>query len=390
MPFFLLSAAFLEGFATTLIQGYLPLYLRQSLGERSFVTLSLVLAIPALGTAIASNFWGGLSDVTGRMKPIILIGASGYVLALLGTPVLHRGLVVVAWIGAASLLYGTLAPTAKAYATLVLPERREQAITYVLLAYSTGWLAGSLGGGGLVEGGLAHGLRAAMWTCAGLTGLNALLSARFLRDMRRPPAPARERRGWAAGVAADLGALYANPRLFGLCVVAFFCVAGNYLMWGFFTLFLVERLHASLHVLRYGLAISSVLGVIALPFIPPLVRRFGGGRTLAAGITLYLFMYSAMALTRDPIVAAILYAAPLYGLVHVSTNVIAAEVASVSQRGGGLGILQGAYAVATVVGPLTGGFIADRHGLAAVPWTAFGFILIACPLAWLAVRRNAR
>ncbi|HET7498097.1 MAG TPA: MFS transporter [Candidatus Eisenbacteria bacterium] len=390
MPFFLLTAAFLEGFAVTLIQGFLPLYLRQSLGERSFAVLSLVLAIPALGTAVASNFWGGLSDVTGRMKPIILVGAAGYVIALLGIPAVRHGLGVVAWIGLASLLYGTLAPTAKAYATLVLPERREQGITYVLLAYSSGWLAGSFGGGGLVEGGLGPGLRAAMWTCAGLTGLNALLASRFLPDMHRPRAPAPERRGWAAGVAADLAALYGNPRLFQLCVIAFFCVAGNYLMWGFFTVFLVERLHASLHVVRYALAISSVLGVAGLPFIPPLVRRFGGARMLAVGITLYLLMYSAMGVTRDPIVAAILYAAPLYGLVHVSANTLAAEVASVSQRGGGLGVLQGAYSIATIVGPLTGGLIADRKGLASIPWVAFAFILAACPLAWLATRRNAR
>jgi len=390
MPFFLLSAAFLEGFAVTLVQGYLPLYLRQSLGEDSFVMLSLVLAIPALGTAIASNFWGGLSDVTGRMKPMILIGAMGYALALLGIPLFRQGPAVVAWIGIASLLYGTLAPTAKAYATLVLPDRREQAIAYVLLAYSTGWLAGSFGGGGLVERGLGPGLKAALWTCAGLTVVNALLAARFLEDRRRPPAPAPARapRGWAAGVAADLAALYANPRLFRLCVIALFCVAGNYLMWGFFTVFLVERLHATLHIVRYSLAISSVLGVTALPFVPMLVRRLTSARTLAIGITLYLVMYSAMGWTRDPIVAAILYAAPLYGLVHVSTNTLASEVASEAQRGGGLGVLQGAYAIATVVGPVLGGWIADRHGLAAVPWTAFAFILVACPLAWRSVGRK--
>lgn len=392
MPFFLLTSAFLEGFAVTLVQGFLPLYLRQSLGEGSFVTLSLVMAVPALGTAVASNFWGGLSDVTGRMKPMILVGIAGYVVALAGIPVLRHGVAVLAWIGAASLLYGTLAPTAKAFATLVMPERREQAIATILLAYSAGWLAGSFGGGGLIEGGLAPGLRAAMWTCAGLAAANAALVARFLPDARRPPAaaPVRDGRGgWAAGVLADLRALYANPRLFRLCLIAFFTVAGNYLMWGFFTVFLVERLHASLHVVRYALAISSVLGVAALPFVAPLVRRFGGAVTLAAGITLYLFMYSAMAVTRDPIVAAILYAAPLYGLVHVSANALAADYASVARRGGGLGVLQGAYAVATAVGPVTGGLVADRLGLAAVPWTALAFIVAACPLAWITARSRA-
>lgn len=390
MPPLLLATAFLEGFALTLIQGFLPLYVRQALGEPSFVTLGFVLAIPAFGTAIASNFWGGLSDVTGRLKPMVLVGAVGYVLALAGIPALRQGLGVIAFVGVASLLYGTLAPTLKAYATLIRPDRREHAIAHVLLAYSTGWLAGSFGGGGLVEGGLASGLRIAMWTCGGLTLVNAALAARFLPDVRRDPAPARSRRGVIAGILADLKALYENPQLFRLCVLSFFFVSGNYLMWGFFTVFLVERLGASLHTVRYALAASSVLGISALPFVGPVVRRFGGQRTLAVGVTLYLFMYSGLALARDPFVAAVLFAAPLYGLVNVSANALAAGYASVSQRGGGLGVLQGAYALATVAGPLTGGLVADRFGLWAVPWAAFGYMLVAFPLAWLEVRRNAR
>src|SRR5258705_1664846 len=245
MPPLLLATAFLEGFALTLIQGFLPLYVRQALGESRFVTLGFVLAIPAIGTAIASNFWGGLSDVTGRLKPMLLVGAAGYVLALAGIPALRQGLGVIAFVGVASLLYRTLAPTLKGYATLIRPDPRAHAIAHVLLAYSTGWLAGSFGGGGLMEGGLAAGLRFAMWTCGGLTLLNAALVARFLPDVRRDPAPARERRGVIAGILADLKALYENPKLFRLCVLSFFFVAGNYLMWGFFTVFLVERLGAS-------------------------------------------------------------------------------------------------------------------------------------------------
>jgi predicted MFS family arabinose efflux permease len=393
MPPLLLATAFLEGFALTLIQGFLPLYVRQTLGEPSFVTVGLVLAVPALGTALGSNFWGGLSDVTGRLKPMMLVGAAGYVVALIGIPPLRHGLGVLAYVGAASLLYGTLAPTIKAYATLVMPERREQAIAYVLLAYSTGWLAGSFGGGGLIEGGLASGLRFAMWSCAGLTAVNAILVARLLPDIRRPPAPApelRERRGWLARILADLAALYENPRLFRLCVLSFFFVAGNYLMWGFFTVFLVERLGASLHAVRYALVASSIMGICALPFVGPLVRRFGGRRTLAVGITLYLFMYTGMAMAKDPLLASVLYAAPLYGLVNVSANALASDYAGLSQRGGGLGVLQGAYSLATIAGPMTGGFVADRYGLAAVPLTALAFMLVACPIAWLLARRGGQ
>jgi predicted MFS family arabinose efflux permease len=392
MPLLLLIGAFLEGIALTLIQGYLPLYVRRALGEAHYVTVGLVIAVPALGTAIGSNFWGGLSDVTGRLKPMLLLGMAGYTIALLGIPALRDGLGVLVFIAMASLLYGTLGPTLKAYATLARPDRIEHAIAHIVLAYSTGWLVGSYGGGWLIERDLASGLRVAMWSCAALTLLNAALIGAFVPDQVRDRAPARrvmERRGILAGVLADLSALYGNPRLFRLCVIAFFVVAGNYLMWGFFTVFMVEHVGGSIGAVRNALVASSIVGMASLPFVGPVVRRIGGPLALAIGISVYLVMYLVMALFRDQLVVSAIYALPLYGLVNVSANALAARYASVDQRGGGLGVMQGAYALATVAGPLTGGWIADRVGLGAVPWASFAFTAIACPLAWMACRGAA-
>src|SRR5512134_3285123 len=123
MPVLILLSAFLEGIALTLIQGYLPLYVRESLGETRLLTVGLVVVVPAIGTMIASNFWGGLSDVSGRLKPLILVGIAGYAVALAGVPLFVKGTSVLLFVGASSLLYGCLAPLLKAYATLHRPER---------------------------------------------------------------------------------------------------------------------------------------------------------------------------------------------------------------------------------------------------------------------------
>jgi predicted MFS family arabinose efflux permease len=93
-------------------------------------------------------------------------------------------------------------------------------------------------------------------------------------------------------------------------------------------------------------------------------------------------MYLGIGLARDPVTVGALYALPLFSLVNVSANVLASEYSNAAQRGGGLGVLSGTYALATVVGPLTGGILADRFGLQAVPWLALGFIVVAAPLAW--------
>src|SRR5678810_1231154 len=127
MPPLILVAALLDGLSLTLLQGYLPLYVRRTLSHTTYLTVGAVIAIPALGTVIASNFWGGLSDVSGRLKPMILVGLTGYALALVGVVFLKQGIAILACVGLASLFYGTLAPTLKAYMTLARPHRPENA-----------------------------------------------------------------------------------------------------------------------------------------------------------------------------------------------------------------------------------------------------------------------
>jgi predicted MFS family arabinose efflux permease len=390
MPPLILLTALLEGVSLTLIQGYLPLYLRSALGEPSYLTVALVVALPALGAMVASNVWGGLSDVSGRLKPFILLGLTGYVIALMGIPAFHTGFSVLLFVGAASLLYGTTAPSLKTYATLVKPDRKEFALASVLMAQSTGWLLGAYGAGGLLEHGIGSGLRLALWSCAGVIALHLIVTSVALKDLRREPAPARSHESWAARIAADLGSLYENPRLFRLCTLAFFFVAANYIVWGFFSVYMVEHLHSSIRTLRYSLAASSVLGIISFLYVGFLIRRFKGRLVLAVGITLYLGMYLGVALARSPVIVGIIYALPLYSLVNVSANVLASEYSTERQRAGGLGVLNGAYALAMIAGPVTGGLLADRVGLGAVPWLAMGFIAAAAPVAWFQVRAARR
>lgn len=382
MPPLILAAALLEGLALTLIQGYLPLYVRRALGESSYLTVALVVAVPALGTIVASNFWGGLSDVSGRLKPMIIIGLFGYAAALGWIPSFHQGFEIFIYVGAASLLYGTLAPTLKTYVTLHRPERKEHSLAYVLMAQSTGWLVGGFGAGWLLEGGIEAGLRAALWACAVLLVVHALLCTAFLRDLRREPLPTKARRDWIARLVEDLASVYENPRLLRLCILAFFFVAGNYAAWGFFSVYMVEHLGAGIRTLRYALAASSLVGIASFLYVGPLICRFGGRFILAVGVTLYVAMYLGIAVTRDPVVTAAFFALPLYSLVNVSANALASEYSVAAQRGGGLGVLNGTYALATIVGPVAGGLLADRFGLGALPWLSFSFLALAAPLAW--------
>src|SRR3954468_242865 len=174
MPLLILLAAFLEGLSLTLLQGYLPLYVRGTMSHTTYLTVGAMVAIPALGTFLASNFWGGLSDVSGKLKPFIVVGLLGYTAALAGYPFLHGSAGIFLWAGVASLFYGTLAPTLKTYVTLARPDRREHTLAYLLMCQSIGWFAGSLGGSRLLEGGIGPGFRLALALGAVLMGAQTL------------------------------------------------------------------------------------------------------------------------------------------------------------------------------------------------------------------------
>jgi MFS family permease len=377
MPVLILLSAFLEGVSLTLIQGYLPLYVRESLGETRLLTVGLVVVVPAIGTMIASNFWGGLSDVSGKLKPLILVAIAGYAVALAGAPLFTQGSSVLLFVGAAALFFGALAPLLKAYATLHRPDRPQHALAWVLMAQSVGWLLGSLEGGRLMEGGIGGGLKTAFWLASALVAVHFVLTLFLLREQPRPPAAPRARVGWFAGVMEDLVALYENPRLLRLCLVAFFLYAGNYVVWGFFSIYFVEHLGAGVRMLRYTLAGAALLGFLMYLAVGPLVKRFGARVTLTAGIVAYGGMYLAMGTMQSEVATAVIFIIPLYGLTNVSANALAAEYSSVSQRGGGLGVLSGTVALSTIAGPMIGGVLADRWGLGVIPWVAFWFLAAA-------------
>jgi predicted MFS family arabinose efflux permease len=120
--------------------------------------------------------------------------------------------------------------------------------------------------------------------------------------------------------------------------------------------------------------------------VPSLVKRFGARRTLTAGIAGYCVMYLTMGLMQSRLATAVIFTLPLYGLTNVSANTLATEYSTESQRGGGLGVLNGTIALSTMAGPLIGGSLADRWGLSVIPWVALSFLAAALPLMIWVVR----
>jgi MFS family permease len=132
----------------------------------------------------------------------------------------------------------------------------------------------------------------------------------------------------------------------------------------------------------YGLARF----LLALP-TGRLADRFGRRSTLAFGgsVTVVGNVLCAVAPTYPLFLGARFVAGAGAALTLTAAQIVMADISPPAQRGRMMGIYSGVFAFAVGIGPLPGGFLAERYGLAA-PFLAYAILGGAVALiAWLRV-----
>lgn len=382
-----LGSSLTRTFTELIIFGYVPLHLYGE-GERRILALALITAVPALVRFVAANAWGALADVTGRYKVILVTGLAGYAAASVGLLFVRTGTQAMAVVTGGAVLFLALSPAGKSLVSL-RPGETYRALAWWLQLESWGWLLGSFVVGVRADLGLpASGL---------LMGVAALALAQALWVAVAVDDPPRERglspwqataggSRWlwqrASEIADDCRRLYRHGALamvfaiFGLAVLA---GEASFVVFGFYVtgpLGGTERLYG----FTTGLATALGLGVYALADAKR--RRLAPDRLLLAGATGYVVLDAAMATARHPLVAAVAYGLPVYAVVRIGATWAAGSLTGRRERGGGMGGLDGAEALATALAGVVAGIVGDSWGLRAVYWTCVVVALVLTGLAW--------
>jgi predicted MFS family arabinose efflux permease len=345
---------------------FAPLYVRAALGEQRIVVLSSIVAVQALATFVAANFWGGVMDRAGRVRPFLLIGVAGHSATLLALSWLEAPRLVPAAVAACALFAGALRTGLLTSATLRRESSKGRAISEIMLIQSLGWTIASVASGILMERSGDEALRGLLFTL-GLIGAFAVAAgAWFLPDTRFSEAGAVRRRFWD-GVREDLSELYRSRALRAIALMAFGVSAANWIWMSVMGLFLREHLGGAHWLFGAALAGSTVVGMAAFPLAGRWTDRRGGHDVFLATVVAYMLEFAALAVVRNPVVAAAIFVIPLYPFFQVAASALVTHHSRRSQRAGGLGILTGAVALAGAAGAMLGGLIADRLGLGAVP-----------------------
>jgi len=378
-------ASLCDGMGTCLILSFLPLYVRVSLGEPSFLMIASILALPNLVLFPVNNFWGAFVDATGRFRLVERIGLLGFTCCLFGICLVSSTLGVVAVVVGFAVLYGALRPTMISHATLLDDASRSaSSIAVILLFQSMGWLIS-----GLLYGFVFY--EKHLWTSQVILAVPALLCLgmaalipRWVRDpggvagaLSGTTLSALKQRGIGRVLLGDLAAIYGNPRLFRVCVVVLLTSMSNWTFFGMFSLIFTEEMHGSSLMLGVTLSASTATAIIVFKPIGRILDRFGGRIGLFACIVLYVVLYAAFSLIRNPWVMSALFIVPIYPILLVSANALAAEATHAGQRAGGIGVMGGVSAFAIVLGSPLGGLVGDLFGLRPIMYVSAGLSVVS-------------
>lgn len=368
IPIFLTVFIDLVGFG--IIIPALPFYVRSFGADAG--TLGLLTATFSLMQFLFMPILGDLSDRLGR-RPVIIFSLIGTAVSalLMGVANTWGGLALLFVARALSGISGATISTAQAYiADVTTPEKRAAGMGLIGVAFGLGFILGPTFGGILSH---RFGVTVPFLFVAVLALANAGLAWWMLPEPERRQAPTTKgSRLLAIKEALSRGETAIPIHLFSLTILAFTNL---------------ETTLALLTLDRYGLTseqtgyLFAYMGVMITVVQGGLIRRLvpllGEQRlvwmgTASTGLAMLLIGVRG----ELPFLILALGGVALgQGVLNPSLSSILSRQAPEGKQGLILGVSQSLGSLARVVGPIMGGFLYSRVGMAA-PYVAGGFLML--------------
>lgn len=352
--------------------------------------ITVAMGAYSLGQFLGAPLWGKLSDRIGR-RPVLLWSLVGSVAAYL---IMAHAQDI--WLLGASRLFGGLMAgnIAAAFAyvgDITTPKDRPKAMGLLGAAFGLGFILGPAIGG-LVGGAEASfaSFRHVAYVAAAITAVATLATLLLLKESLPPERRALARADRPEQKAADV--LRAKPILWALMALTLLVIGSAAMMETTFAFFAGDVLAWGPR--QVGLAFACV-GIVAAGLqglaTASLVRSFGEGRLVVAGVVLYALGLLGLVLARTGLetMIALMVTAAGVGLFNPSFQSLVSGESDDADRGLINGLTQGASSLGRIIGPGISGTLYAGLGVRA-PF-AFGAAIMALAvlLAIVAARAHA-
>ncbi len=311
--------------------------------------LGLLMAVYSLMQLIFAPMWGRISDRIGR-KPVMLIGIAGLAISFF----LFAMSTQLWMLFAARIIGGFLSsanmPTAMAYvADITTVEDRGKGMGIIGAAVGLGFIFGPAIGGVFSQ----MALSAPFWIAGSVSTLTFIIVLFILKESltaeKRISKSERKESPWRT-VKGSMGFLYI------LQFFISFTLAG---LEATFAYFAAERAGLDARSLGYIFMIMGFAGAaVQGGLIGRLIKKYGEGIVIQAGIFVSSVGFSLILLTSDFITAALFLT--IFG---IGNGVIRPSISSLitkkiqSGHGGVTGVLSSFDSLGRIVGPPTGGML---------------------------------
>jgi MFS family permease len=361
---------------------YVTYFIKHELSSSSFLEQSLAFAFPAIVIMTMTNVWGSLSDRWKKRKMFMVIGFAGYASTFLfyAFVIDIYQYLIVAIVGA--MFSSAALPMGQAHLTTNATNKGER-LGYFVAAQSAGWFCGSLLSGGLYD---YIGMRVLFIFAAALSLGAILSSAALIHDIAFNEVDKSVKRGYR-----DLLRRKGMSRL--TAAVAFSQIGMNAVS-AFIAIMIVDELGGSTAYVGYANAATSLIAALITGQIGKFVDRGGPVKALILAYASYIAFAFFFGVVKDPVMAALLWALPIYPLSATATTALAAQISGEDERGRAMSLIYGAQNAGGWIGPLIGGISAQYLFLSVQPISflnmSLNVIALLLAVSLLGMRRSRK
>jgi MFS family permease len=345
----------LQSTAQAISWQFVTYFVKHELSATSFFDLSMASALPALIIMVMSPFWGSISDRLKKRRMFMIIGFIGYA----STFFLYAFVIdiiqflIVAAIGA--VFSSAALPMGQAHLTTNADNKGER-LGYFVAAQSGGWFLGALSSGILYD---IIGMRVLYIVAASLSLGATAGSALLIRDI-----PFNEPIGSGTSGIVDI---LKKPGMSRLTIAVALSQIGMNAIGSFLAIMIVDELGGSTAFVGLANSGATFIAVIITGYIGKIVDRRGPIKVLTLAYFSYAIFAILFGLVRDPIIASLMWALPIYPLSSTATAALAAFISGEDERGRAMSLVYGATNAGGWIGPLIGGLFAEYVFLTVQP-----------------------
>ncbi|MGE5507405.1 MAG: MFS transporter [Chitinophagales bacterium] len=366
--------------AFSIVVAFLPQYLiALGLKENQGFWSGAAISVSSLTYALVAPLWGSLADRVGKRAMLVRSGV-GIAICYALTGLAHSHVQVFLFRALMGLVSGYIPSATILTATNTPEEHLASSLGVLQTAVSIGTIAGPFVGGAVAE-----------WV--GYRGVFLVAAVLIFGATVVPVALVRERVSRAkaaAGVGTGLRSAWTDPALRRLFAAHFLAQAALQIVQPTLPLWIGRLVHQRVALIT-GL-IYSLMGIsmaLGAALAGRRANRWGGEVLFrsAFGLAAALFVLQGLARTVWTLAGFRFLAGFAVAGITVAGNLLVARAASPEGRGMAFSVLNAVIGVGGVAGPVLGGVLGDRLGLASPFFGgallyALAAVGLASPLPW--------